>query len=134
MSRAARCGWLLVLLIPAGCTRNEQYYEVFREQRTAYKELGDILATVKDEKSMTAAKAALEERLAVCDAVAKKASALPKPPPEVAERFNEEKYLMESFIRRVGDETKRIQGLPGGAEFIKQFESSSPGLLSAVRR
>ena len=55
-------------------------------------------------------------------------------PAEVAKRFDEEKYLMTSFIERVNAETKRIKSLPGGDEFIKQFETNAPGLMSAVKR
>ena len=52
MNSDARWGWLLTLLLLAGCTKNEDYLNVFREHRTALKEMADILATVKDEKSM----------------------------------------------------------------------------------
>ena len=135
MSRTARYAWILVLLIPAGCTRDEQYLEVFREQRANFKEMGDILASVKDDDSMAAAKVKLEERRPHFDATARKASALPRPlPAEVARRFEEEKYLMTSFLERMQTQMKRIRGLKGGEEFITYFESNAPGLMSAVKQ
>ena len=83
MLRVNRSGCVVLLLALVSCTKPQDYYDVFREQRSTYQELGDILATIQDEKSMVAAKSKLEERFERFDATARKADALPKPPPPV---------------------------------------------------
>lgn len=127
---------MIALFLPAGCARDEEYLEVYRAQKENYKELGDILATVKDEQSMAEAKSALDERAKKFEAVARKASALPKPPPAaVAERVKEDAFAMERTLQRLREEIRRIrEKVKGGDEFLKQFESQSPGLFSAVQR
>ncbi len=135
MLRAARCGWLVLLLAPIGCSRTEEYLEVFREQRANWKETADILETVKDEKSMADAKIALQECSKKFDAIVRKAGALPKPaPPEVEKRLAEDHASMERAVDRVRYQVKRVRELKGGEEFLKDFESGSQGLLSAVKR
>ena len=135
MLRALRRGWIVILLLPAGCTRDEDYLEVFRAQQANWKETADILATITDEKSMANAKASLEERSKNFEAISQKANALPKPPPaSVLKRLEEDRFVMERSVQRLQDEVKRVRELPGGAEFLKQFESRSPGLLSSVKR
>jgi hypothetical protein len=135
MFRATRCGWLLLLLVPLGCTKDEDYLEVLRDQRAAMNEMADILGTVKDEKSMSDAKAVLEERRPKFEAIAKKAKALPKPlPQEVRQRMEEDRSLIAAALKRLGKESDRVSKLPGGEEFLKHFESKSQGLMTAVQR
>jgi hypothetical protein len=135
MSHAARCTGLLLLLLAAGCARDEDYFDVMREQRAAWKEMADILETVKDEKSLVGAQKTLAGKSEKYAAIARKAKALPNPPPPgVAERMNEQKFVMEEAVKRLQTEVKRVGELPGGKDFLKQFESSSPGLLSAVQQ
>jgi hypothetical protein len=134
MFRVGRCGGLLMLLVLAGCTKPEDYLKVAREQRTAYKELADILVTIEDEKSMAAATAALADRSAKCEAIARTGQALPQPPPpEVQERFQEDAFVMKRTIERMQEEVRRVRGLKGGPEFFKQFESKHPSLFPAVQ-
>jgi hypothetical protein len=134
MSRAVRKGWLLLLLLPLGCTKDEDYLEVFREQRGAWNEMADILATVKDEKSMADAKIVVAERLPKFEAIARKARALPKKlPPEVRQRMEDDKFLMTATVERLRKESNRVSKLPGGAEFLQQFEAKSQGLMTAVQ-
>jgi len=47
MFRAVQGACCVVLLCLVGCTRDEDYYNVFRDQRAAWKEMADILARVK---------------------------------------------------------------------------------------
>ena len=73
MTRAAGCGCLVLLSLLAGCTKDEDYIEVVRQQRANWKEMTDILATIKDDKTMADAKIALDERRPKYDALARKA-------------------------------------------------------------
>jgi hypothetical protein len=134
MVRAVQAGPCLVLLILAGCTSNEQYFEVAREQRAAWNETADILKTIKDEKSMAEAKTALDEKTKQFEVLAKKANALPKPPPpEVNQRLREDEFIIQAALGRLKAEVKRVSNLQGGEEFLQQFRSRSPGLFSAVQ-
>ena len=96
MSRAAQCGWFVLLLLLVGCTKDEDYLNVIREQLAAMKELADILETVKDESSMAQAKKTLDERSEKFAAISRKANALPKPPPpEVLRRMDNQ---LQAFL------------------------------------
>src|SRR5439155_16535095 len=106
------------------------------EQQAAWKELGDILATIQDEKSMADAKVSLEERSKKVEAITQKANALPNPPPaSVIKRMEEDRFTMERTIERVRGEIRRIRrDVKGGEEFVSQLGSRSPGLLPAVKQ
>src|ERR1019366_4279405 len=109
--------------------------EVFREQRAAMKELTAILATVNDEKTMADAKVLLKERGEKFEATSRKANALPKPlPPEVLKRLEDDRFIMERTMAGLLSEIARVRNLPGGEEFLNDFKSRSPGLMSAVKR
>ena len=131
MSRAVRWGGVILLLIPVGCTKDEDYVEVAREQRGAWQEMAEILAKVNDEKSMADAKTALVERGQKYERIARKARALPKPSAEVVKRLQEDEFLIKATLKKLRTEAERVDKLPGGKEFMKQFESSSQGLFSA---
>ena len=73
-------GCCVFLLLVAGCTKDEDYYEVLREQRANLKEIADVLATVKDERSTAEAETAFAEKMQRFEAVAQRAKALPSPP------------------------------------------------------
>ncbi len=133
MSRAVRWGGVILLLIPVGCTKDEDYVEVAREQRGAWQEMAEILAKVNDEKSMADAKTALVERGQKYERIARKARALPKPSAEVVKRLQEDEFLIKATLKKLRTEAERVDKLPGGKEFMKQFESSSQGLFSALR-
>ncbi|MSQ95943.1 MAG: hypothetical protein EXR98_15505 [Gemmataceae bacterium] len=134
MVRAALAGPCLILLIVVGCTSNERYFEVAREQRAALHEITDILKTIKDEKSMADAKTALDEKAKQFEAIARKAKALPKPPPaEVSKRWQEDEFVIQAEIRQLAVVVKKVKELPGGEEFLSQFQSRAPGLFSRVQ-
>jgi hypothetical protein len=124
-----------LLVIAAGCTRDEDYVQVMRDQRTARREVAEILAAVTDEKSMVEAKAKLAEQSKKIDAIAARAKALPQPlPSSVAERMRDEAIAVQTQLERLAEEMQRIKKLPGGSEFCKQLETDAPGLLSAVQK
>ena len=133
--RAMYSGIALSLLVTfAGCTKPEAYYEVFREQRATYREVTSILAEIQDETSMAQAKAKLQAQFEKLDAIARKADALPKPPPaEVVERFRDESQSLQRALNDMKEQVGRVQKLKGGPAFFKQFESSDSGLFKAVQ-
>ena len=92
------------------------------------------LATVKDERSMADAKAALEKQTPKYAELARKANALPKPPPpEVVKQFQEDQVIIQATLRHLHTQIDRVSKLPGGEEFMKQFRSNSQGLMPAVQ-
>lgn len=124
----------LLLIALAGCTKPEAYYEVFREQRANYREVTAILAEIEDEKSMAAAKSKLQAQFEKNEATARKFAALPNPPPpEVKERYDDESQALQWAINDMRQQIGRVQKLPGGKAFFKQFESNNSGLFNAVQ-
>lgn len=130
MNRVVAGSCLFLLLL--GCTRDEDYLEIAREQRSAWKEMADVLASIKDEASMAAAKNALDEKTKQFEFIAKRASAMPAPSASVAKRLEEDSFLTKQTFERLRSEVARVNKMPGGAEFLKQFSARSPGLFSAV--
>ena len=131
MSRASFCGMILLLLV--GCTKDEDYVNVLREQCAAWKEMADILETVKDEASMAEAKKSLDQRSEKYAALSQKARALPSPRPEAVKLMQEREFLVKDAIGRLQKEVGRVSGLPGGPDFMKHFQSNSQGLMTAVQ-
>lgn len=117
---------MFALLTIAGCTRPEDYVAVSREQQKAMQDVTAILSKIHDAQDMAAAKAELDDRLKDCDAVARKANALPKPPPEAQARLEGEQIFVQNAFDAMGREVRRVRDLPGGRAFFKQFEASSP--------
>ena len=125
---------MVVLALLSGCGPTAQsYLDVMRAQRDAWKEMADILTTVKDDKSLAEAKAALEERVGNYEAISRKARSMPPPSREAVRKLAEEKYLMERTVQRLNDEVRRVQAMPGGKEFFKHFESKSQNLFQALQ-
>jgi geranylgeranyl pyrophosphate synthase len=133
MIRARHAG-VLLLLILAGCAKDQEYFDVLSEQQAAWNELADVLETVKDEKSMAEAKTVLQARVEKFEAAVKKAQALPKPSAEVLKQSEQKIYLLQRAIDRTREEVRRVNALPGGEAFWKQFGAKSPGLISAVQK
>jgi hypothetical protein len=134
MIRVARHSWMLLFVL-AGCAKDQDYFDVLSEQQAAWTELADVLATVKDEKSMAEAKAALQIREAKFEAIAQKAQALPKPSAGVLEQMEQKRFLLQRAIERAQGEVRRIRrDVAGGEAFCKRFGSKFPGLMSAVQQ
>lgn len=131
--RASRLIWLVLVLIVAGCTKDQDYLDVKDEKLAALTELTEILKTVKDAQTMGEAKRTLQGKSERYEAISRKASALPMPPPErVQQRIKEEMYVIQRIFDHYRTETVRINGLPGGPEFLTQFESTKR-LLAVVQ-
>ncbi len=134
MTRANRIFVAFILLGSLfGCTKEEDYLSVFREQQKARQDIAEILGTVRDEKSMADAKEKLDGMSEKCAAIAKRASALPAPSRKVQERLMQEREYVQQTMDDLKREVGRIQQLPGGPEFIRQFVSNQPGLMGAIR-
>jgi hypothetical protein len=136
MSRAAILGTLGLLFCLAGCAKEKDYVDAFREQRAAWRELTDVLATIHDEKSMMEAKATLEKRQEKFARAAAKVQALSKPSAKLLSKIPEEESAMKRTLLNLTEEVRRVQNLklPGGPAFFSEFQSASPGLLSAEQR
>lgn len=117
----------------AGCARDQDYLDVARDKQAAMEEVVEILASIKDAASLAEAKRTLQANADKYDAIAKRAEALPKPPPQrVLERMRQDAPLATATLQRMGIEAKRVSELPGGAELLGQFQSTK-SLLSAVQ-
>jgi hypothetical protein len=124
-------GLLGLLFSLAGCAKEKDYVDAFREQRAAWRELTEVLTTIRDERSMADAKASLEKRLEKFEQAAAKVRALPKPSEEMLGKLQQDQSGMSRALENLQDEVRRVRHLPGGPAFLKQFQSTSPGLLSA---
>jgi hypothetical protein len=119
--------WLLpgiALIFLGGCGSSaSSYITVYKEQIQAIEDLTSVLATVKDETTMTAARAKLKERFERFEKISKKAKGLPKPSAEIKEQIEKElgPQILEAF-REYQKEGRRIQGLPGGPEFLEEMK------------
>src|SRR5262245_21526201 len=110
MSRI-RIGALVGLIALSGCglsgctTRPEEYVEVARAQRKAIEEIRGVLADIKDEKDMQKAKDELDRRFAAFEEIARKARALPKPPPaEALAQLEDEKRPLQRSVEGLQEE------------------------------
>lgn len=135
MLRSIKVGTVLLILVAAGCggaTRSD-YLQVFHDQKESWDELADILETVQDEKTMQAARGELTTRFARFEAVARRAKALPPPPADVLGRLEEERFVMQRATERLHGEVRRVQQLPGGEAFLKEF-SGNVNAIAATQR
>jgi ABC-type nitrate/sulfonate/bicarbonate transport system substrate-binding protein len=130
MSRASILALVVTLLGMTGCAQEKDYVDAMREQRAAYRELTQVLASIRDEKSMEEGKALLEKRLEKFEQAAAKIRALPRPSAELLAKLQKEAN-MNRAIEDLQYEVGQVRQLPGGPAFLKQFATASPGLLSA---
>jgi hypothetical protein len=128
MSRLLRQWWLpaSALIFLGGCRGQSgasSYLEIQREHIQALQELTEILGTVKDASSMSAALAELKKRNQRMEQIANKFRALPKPSQEVLQEIDD---ALGPQIRlansRYIQEGTRISKLPGGDDFLKQLK------------
>jgi hypothetical protein len=125
----SRARWTLALglLALAGCNRNQEYLEVVRGQEKAVRSVTAVLAKIRDEKDMAAAKEELDDRFARYEKIARKARDLPPPPqPEVGTPLADAAFSLQKAFKEMRDEIARVQGLRGGPEFFAQFGGSIP--------
>src|SRR5262245_14581557 len=116
MNRRLLC--LLTLFAATGCSREEPYRAVVRDQTAAYEELTEVLKTVRDEKSMEGARAELAERNGRFAAIAERAKSLGPPSAEIIEKLSGERDTMKLAFIRFRAEYDRVKRLPGGEAFV----------------
>jgi hypothetical protein len=128
-----RAAVLLGLLVLTGCTRPQDYVNVAREQQRAMQEVTEILARVRDEKDLAAARAELDERVERYEAIVRRAKALPQPPSEEAQRLlQDEQPAFQTALRRLSEQVVRVRALPGASAFFEQYEGRSRIFTSAA--
>lgn len=127
-----RLACLVLVMTAVGCVKDQDYYDIAKAKQASMEELVEILQNVKDGPSMAEAKQKLQANTDKYEAIARRAESLPKPPPRVEERFRQDSALMDATIRRLRVDVGRVAQLPGGAEFLRQFQSTK-GLLTAVQ-
>src|SRR5262249_6539633 len=116
--------WGIALPFLFGCSAKlSSYLEVEREQIQALQELTELLSTVKDEASMSAALAELKKRNQQIEQIARKFRALPKPSEEIRQQIDEAlgPKTRQAFARST-EELTRISKLLGGKEFLKEMK------------
>ena len=125
-----RTRWALLavgLLALSGCSRTEEVLEVAREQEQAMRDVTAVLAKIRDEKDMAAAKDEFDERFARFEKIARKARDLPHPPqPEIGTPLGDAAISMEKAFREMQDQVNRVRRLPGGEEFFSQVRRLGP--------
>ena len=123
MSRI-RLGALIGLIALSGCTtRPEEYVEAARAQRKAIEQIRNLLADIKDEKDMQKAKEELDRRFDAFEEIARKAQALPKPPPpEALSLLEDETRPSQRAVDGLIEEIQRVRALPGGERFFEQYQ------------
>jgi hypothetical protein len=122
MSNIRRKLGLFGMLALAGCTRTDDYVQVVRAHQKAMQDVTAVLAKIQKEDDMAAAREELRESYTRCDALQKKANALPKPPPpEVVDRIDPAGYK-QAFDDMV-DQVRRVHRLQGGEEFLDSLRA-----------
>jgi hypothetical protein len=126
MLQSARRLAVLVVLSAAGCGGADRadYLKVFHDQKVALDDMADVLEKVQDAPSMDEARAELRSRAEQYESVARRAKALPPPPADVVRRLEEESFILQKAINRVQEQVRRVQQLPGGEAFLKQFSGN----------
>ena len=128
VKQAWGCAALALLL--AGCgSRAQDYLDVFEEQRAAWNEVADTLAGITDEKSMAAAKEELKAKLQKHATMAQKAKALGQPSDAVRRQLEGSHLPLQRAVQRVQEQVGNVRKLPGGDEFLKQFEAEHQSLF-----
>jgi hypothetical protein len=126
--QAWRCAVLALLL--AGCgSRAEDYLDVFDEQRAAWNEVADTLSKITDAKSMAAAKETLISQLQKHAKLAQRAKALGEPSEAVRRKLEDNAFVLQRAAQRVQEQVAAVRKLPGGEEFLRQFEAEQPSLF-----
>jgi hypothetical protein len=113
-----RAALFVVCALIAGCGP-DPYREAIRKQVSKQEELADLLAEVKDAKSMSDIEASIADRMEAFQRAANRAAKLPHPDPGRIQAYKDEfgEKMTSAFVRYT-KEVERIRGLPGGPEFL----------------
>ena len=116
-----------------GCAREDDYLDVFRDQQKAWLEMTEILSNIRDEKTMAEAKLKLDANFEKFESLSKRAKALPQPSEKIRKRLEQEREYLEQTTAALQREVARVQKMPGGMQFLNQYQSRRQGLMGAVR-
>lgn len=130
MTRAARLAAVLLLgamsCVATGCDAARSYRAVMRDQVAAMRETEDILAGIKDQASMEAARERLRAHLEGFEEITQRARALPPPSEEIGARLGVEAAQIQEALKGVQSQVSRIQTkIPGGEAFLKSLGPGS---------
>lgn len=123
-----------VLFGLAGC--GDPYRDVLNQQTANYKEIASILRDITDGPSLDAAEGKLMARTQHFREVSRRANALPKPPDDDAtrERLQTHAVALKAAYNEMAAELRRVQKVPGGAEFFERFSEMTGGSVRGKAR
>ncbi len=122
--------WLgmCVALLP-GCRSSDpdkEALERFLEAKIQNQhELAQVLATVKDEESMEAARPKLSQIYETEERLSMQGMGLAHPSAQSMEALSGKVRQLEEALQKVAKEAQRIKALPGGEEFLQNIATSS---------
>lgn len=106
----------------------DPYREAIRRQTSKFEELADLLAEVKDARSMSDAEATIADRMDEFQRAANRVGKLPQPDPERAQSYEEEfGPKLKAAFERYAAECRRIRALPGGEAFLDRIGKRDAG-------
>jgi hypothetical protein len=118
---------VLALALTGGCgDAASPYRSVVRDQTRAWEEMEKILSTVTDQDSMKAARKALAKYGERFNEIQQRARNLPEPSQEVRQQVGEEAQKLPQAVDRAKEQIRRINGLPGGPEFLESTRVPIP--------
>jgi hypothetical protein len=124
--------WLAVGLLAvglSGCGSSyERYAAAMRDQLAVQEELVQVLKSVKDAASLKEAQAELKKLDSRAEETAARAKSLPKPSEDTLARLQEEfGPRRQELLNETLAEARRIEQLPGGADFIRSLKKFGGG-------
>ncbi|MBI3407144.1 MAG: hypothetical protein HY040_02155 [Planctomycetes bacterium] len=123
---AAVCFLIAASCVAGGCDGARSYRAVMRDQIAAMGETEEILAGIKDQATMEAARDRLRAHLESFEEIKQRALALPSPSEEISASLGPEAARIEKAIKGVQSQVGRIQAkIPGGEAFLKSLGPGS---------
>ncbi len=124
----SRSGLVAALAFLSGCDAAAPYRSALRDQTKAIGDLEKILSTVTDQSSMRIARAKLADRFEDFESIRARAVKLTPPDRDIMTQVQEDGEKARTAMEKLLEQIRRVQGLPGGPEFLESFEGSR-GLL-----
>jgi hypothetical protein len=119
---------LLAALHVIGCDATSPYRTALREQTNAIETLAKTLDTVHDKSSMQAARAQLSARFDEFEGIRQRAQKLQPPGQDMMRELQDDGEKLRQALEKIQDQVRRINAIPGGAEFLAGLGNKS-GLL-----
>jgi len=132
LSQPTELAGAMLLFLCVGCARDQDYIDVMNDQLDAFKEVTDILKTVKDSPSMDLAKKSWTKNAEKYAAIARARTLCPsRRPPRCGSVWNSPVTTSSARLSTTS-EAKRVAALPGGADLLKHFESTKDSCRGAT--